>query len=190
MSTGPNSALRRVSTSGFDEVQQIDSATLDGIRVTRSGDDGLFDTTDDVRIAPGLVTLGDPNQNEVVVRFADSLPDDSYRIEVFGFDDPGRDIVALRNLNGEALMPAVAGQSSDVVEFELKLGALIEAVVPQPVIRLDDGSLRQNRDEVVVYFNENPLFVENDALGRPTERSAEIRLLSTAVHARNGTHHR
>ena len=105
--------------------------------------------------------------------FSETLPDDKYRIEVFGFDDPGRGIVALRNTDGEALMPAVDGQRSDVVDFELKLGALIEAVVPQPVIRNDDGSLSQNRDEIVVYFNEDPLFVENDEFGRPTERSAE-----------------
>ena len=163
----------RVLTFAFDQNQQIDTATLDGIRVTRSGDDGLFNTSDDIRITPGLVTLGDTNANEVVVRFAESLTDDNYRIEVFGFNDPGRDIVALSNTDGEVLMPAVDGQRSDVIDFKLSLGALIEAVVPQPVIRADDGSLRQNRDEIVVYFNEDPLFVENDELGRPTERSAE-----------------
>lgn len=168
LSTAP-----RVLTFGFDQGQQIDSGTLDGIRVTRSGDDGVFNTGDDVQITPGLVTLGEPNENEVVVRFAESLPDDNYRIEVFGFDDPGRNIVALRNTDGEALIPDVAGSRSDVIDFQLKLGALIEAVVPQPVVRTDDGSLHQNRDEIVVYFNEDPLFVENDESGNPTERSAE-----------------
>ena len=163
----------RVLTFGFDEVQQINPDTLDGIRVTRSGDDGVFNTSDDVRVAPGLVTVGDPNENEVVVRFAEALPDDSYRIEVFGFDDANRGIIGLQNRNGEFLQPSVEGERSDVVEFELKLGALIESIVPQPVVRLQDGSLHQNRNEIVVYFNEDPLFVENDDLGNPTERSAE-----------------
>ena len=46
-------------------------------------------------------------------------------------------------------------------------------MVPQPVIRNSDGSLTQNRNEIVVYFNEDPLFVEDDENGNPTERSAE-----------------
>ena len=83
----------RVLTFGFDESQVIatNPATgeIEGIQITRSGSDGLFDTADDVVIEPGLTTLNDPNQNEVSVRFAESLPDDNYRIEVFGFDDPG-----------------------------------------------------------------------------------------------------
>ena len=59
----------------------------------------------------------------------------------------------------------------DTTRFNLKLGALIEAVIPQPVIRHPDGTLRQNRDEIVVYFNEDPMFVENDESGNPTIRS-------------------
>ncbi|TVP99517.1 MAG: hypothetical protein EA381_09680 [Planctomycetaceae bacterium] len=164
----------RSLTFRFDEAQRIDPSTVDGIRITRAGSDGVFGTADDVRIEPGLVTLGDISQNEVVVRFAENLPDDHYRIDVFAFDDPSQGIVALRNENGEALIPQSAGARGDSIHFRLNLGALVEAVVPQPVVRLADGSLQQRRDEILVYFNEDELFVENDpATGLPTARSAE-----------------
>src|SRR5690606_10321192 len=109
-----------------------------------------------------------------VVRFAENLPDDHYRIDVFAFDDPSQGIVALRNIQGEALLPSSVGARAETINFELNLGALVEAVVPQPVVRLDDGSLQQRRDEILVYFNEDEMFVENDpATGLPTERSVE-----------------
>ncbi len=154
--TAPN-----VLTFRFDQNQTIDTNTFEGIRVTRAGIDGLLGTADDVRITPGLVTLGDNAPNEVVVRFADALPDDKYKAEVFGFDDPGLGITALRNVGGEIFRAGNAGQRVNVTNFELRLGSLIESVVPQPVVRLADGSLVQNRNEVVVYFNEDPLFVED-----------------------------
>ncbi|WP_197171062.1 tandem-95 repeat protein [Novipirellula aureliae] len=170
-----------VLTFRFDENQQIDPDTLGGIQITRSGPDDLFFTDDDVQITPGLVTIGDPNENEVIVRFAESLPDDNYRIEVFGYDDAQRGITGIRNLDGELLQPRTSGARSEVINFDLRLGALVESVVPQPVIRvreqLGDGTfqetLKQNRNEIVVYFNEDELFVENDAAGNPTDRSAE-----------------
>ncbi|TWU47287.1 hypothetical protein Poly51_50860 [Rubripirellula tenax] len=154
--TAPN-----VLTFRFDQTQSIDPTTFDGIRVTRAGADGLLGSSDDVTITPGLVTLGDNAANEVVVRFADALPNDKYKAEVFGFDDSGLGITALRNDAGELFQPGSTGQRVSVTNFELRLGALIEAVVPQPVVRLADGSLVQNRNEVVVYFNEDPLFVED-----------------------------
>ncbi len=170
----------RALTLRFDQNQQIDPSTLDGIRLTRAGDDGLLGTNDDIQIAPGLVTVGDPQQNEVVVRFAETLPDDSYKLEVFGFDDDGLGIVALRNQSAETFVPRAAGQRVQVTNFSLDLGTLIEAVVPQPVVRLADGSLVQNRNEIVVYFNEDPLFVEDDsATGTVTSGNAQI--LVTAV---------
>ena len=70
-------------------------------------------------------------------------------------------------------MPSNPDQRSEVIDFEFRLGALIESIVPQPVIRLPDNTLTQNRDEIVVFFNEDELFIENDDNGNPTERSAE-----------------
>lgn len=149
-------------TFRFDENQQIDPDTFSGIRLERAGEDGQFGTDDDVLIQPGLVTLGDNAANEVVVRFADALPDDRYRTTVFGVDSPNLAITAIRNLDGDPFQPSVDGQGGEVVNFELKLGAVIEAVVPQPVVRnLQTGELTQNRNEIVVYFNEDPLFVED-----------------------------
>ena len=103
----------------------------------------------------------------------EALPDDNYRIEVFGFDDPARGIVGLRNTDGDLFVPSDPSLPSEVVNFELRLGAFVESIVPQPVVRQEDGSLAQNRDEIVVFFSEDELFIENDEAGNPTERSAE-----------------
>lgn len=167
----------RSLTFRFDENQQIDPNTLDAIQIRRAGPDEQFDTADDVVIQPGSVSLGALADNEVVVRFADSLPDDRYRIDVFGYDAPNRaegPIVGLRNLQGEFLTSRDGLGNSEHIQFELRLGARVEAVVPQPVVRMSDRSLEQRRDEILVYFNDDELFVENDpATGQPTERSAE-----------------
>ncbi|KAA5546993.1 tandem-95 repeat protein [Roseiconus nitratireducens] len=163
----------RVLTFGFDEDQVLNPNTFDGIQISRAGEDGQLGTGDDVPVEPGLITLGDPNQNEVVVRFAEALPDDRYRIEVFGFDDAGLGVTGLRNTNNEFFIPSDPTQRSEVIDFRLSLGALVESVVPQPVVRNNDGSLTQNRNEIVIYFNEDPLFVEDDDNGQPTQRSAE-----------------
>ncbi|WP_153557672.1 tandem-95 repeat protein [Roseimaritima sediminicola] len=170
----------RLLTFRFDEDQSISSATTDAIRITRAGEDGALGTADDqvVSLPDGSVVVNSEASNEVLVRFPNALPDDRYRIEVFGFDDPGRGIVGLRNTAadgspGDLLVPSEAGARKEQVDFELRLGALVEAVVPQPVVRLADGSLEQRRDQVVVYFNEDELFAENDASGNPTLRSVE-----------------
>lgn len=164
----------RSLTFRFDETQQIDPNTLGAIQIHRAGPDDQFGTADDVQINPGSVALGALRDNEVVVRFADSLPDDQYRIDVFGFDAPARGIVGLRNVQGELLMPRDGVSDTEQVYFELQLGARVEAVVPQPVVRLNDRTLEQRRNEILVYFNDDELFVENDpATGQPTDRSAE-----------------
>ncbi|OUX51604.1 MAG: hypothetical protein CBE43_02735, partial [Rhodopirellula sp. TMED283] len=163
----------RVLTLRFDEDQQIDPNTLSAVQVTRAGEDNLLGTEDDVAIVPGLVTLGEDADNEVVVRFSEALVDDLYKVEVVGFDDPSAGTVGLRNTRGELLQTDDPQQRVDVTRFDLRLGALVESVVPQPVIRLADGTLRQNRDEILVHFNDDPLFVENDEAGNPTLRSAE-----------------
>ncbi|MDF1840178.1 MAG: tandem-95 repeat protein [Rubripirellula sp.] len=153
----------RVLTLRFDQDQQLNENTFDGIRLTRAGEDGILNTDDDVQITPGLITSGQPNENEVLIRFSETLTDDRYKLEVFGFDDPGLGIVGLRNQRGELFQPFDPDQRSQTTEFDLRLGTLIESIVPQPVVRTADGSLKQNRNEIVVYFNEDPLFVEDDA---------------------------
>ena len=179
----------RVLTLRFDQDQQIDPSTLGAVQVTRAGPDDTLGTQDDVTIVPGLVSLGDNASNEVVVRFSEALIDDQYMVEVFGYDDPSVGLIGLKNTAGELLQTGDSEQRVDITRFDLRLGALIEAVVPQPVVRLVDGTLQQNRNEILVYFNDDPLFVENDFNDDPTLRSVEnprfYQLLLTQETVRN-----
>ncbi|MFT5524644.1 MAG: hypothetical protein ACI9HK_002606, partial [Pirellulaceae bacterium] len=109
----------------------------------------------DVVVEPGFIGLGD-SPNEVIVRFAETLPDDRYSISVLGTG-----FGALRNIDGVAL----GDRTDDTVDdgsdfntaFELDLGAQIISVVPQPLERLANGSLLQHRDRIEVYFNNDEL---------------------------------
>ncbi|MCY3007183.1 MAG: tandem-95 repeat protein [Planctomycetota bacterium] len=146
--------------------------------------------SNDVIINPGAVIVGDnPNENEVTLRFAENLPDDNYRIEVYGFDDTLRGITGLRNVTGDLFVPRDANTRQDTLEFRLDLGSKVTAVVPQPVVRNTSGVLEQRRDTIVVYFDNEKLFVENDSLGNPTAGSSEnpdfYQLLYTANTVRN-----
>ena len=127
-------------------------------------------------LKPGAVLVGQsPNENEVTFRFAETLKDDNYRIEIFGFDDPPSGVVGLRNTaaaGGELFVPSVAGTRKDTVDFRLDLGPQVTAVVPQPVVRVA-GQLQQQRDTIVVHFDNDKLLVENGPDGKPTARSVE-----------------
>jgi hypothetical protein len=103
----------------------------------------------DIEVIPGYIGLGDSNR-EVVMRFAEPLPDDSYRIEILG-----QGIRTLRNVAGE---PFNMGVSASVA-FELQLGAQIVSVVPQPVTRNPvTGALSwDRREEIDVYFTKDAL---------------------------------
>lgn len=79
----------------------------------------------DVRVEPGYLDQGD-SLREVVMRFKNHLPDDAYMIEVLG-DGP----VPLTSTDGEVFQDGGSFQMT----FNLDLGAQIEAVVPQPVVR-------------------------------------------------------
>jgi hypothetical protein len=144
-------------------------------------------------LTPGAVLVGQsPNENEVTFRFAETLKDDNYRIEIFGFDDPSSGVVGLRNTlptgTGDLFVPSVAGTRKDTVDFRLDLGPQVIAVVPQPVVRVGTG-LQQQRDTVVVYFDTDKLLVENNSAGQPTARSVEnpafYQLIFTSDTVRN-----
>lgn len=135
--------------------------------------------TNDRMITPGTVLVGSsPNENEVTMRFAEALKDDLYRIEIFGFDDPARSIVGLRNVgtsgagSGDLFRPTQEGTRQDTIDFRLDLGPQVTAVVPQPVVR-EGTQLRQRRNEIVVYFDSDKLLVENGSDNKPTSRSVE-----------------
>jgi len=141
----------------FDESQQIDATSLAGIRITRAGFDNTFDGVTDVLVTPGYVGVDEDQLNQVIVRFAETLPDDLYRIEIFAVDDPGRGMEALRNVEGDAFLPAVSGADRTTINVELNLGAQVIAVVPQPITRDASGALSQARNQIEVYFNYDDL---------------------------------
>jgi hypothetical protein len=199
-------------TSAAQLVNAINSTSGVSSRVTAKINGGFADTklgtltptnlanfsinrTNDVIIQPGSTLVGStPNENEVTVRFAEVLPDDFYRIEVFGFDDVAGGIVGIKNVAtvnspAEFLQPRVAGTRQDTINFRLDLGSKIVGVVPQPVVRNTSGALTQQRDTIVVYFDSDKILVENDSSGNPTSRSAEnpdfYQLIYTAGTIRN-----
>lgn len=102
----------------------IDTSTLDDITIARTGrvgdPFGNGGAYPDVTVVPGSISVGDaPNENEVVLRFAEALVDDVYRVTIGG---------QLRTVTGEQVTPA----SFDI---RLDLGAFVTSVVPQPIIR-------------------------------------------------------
>lgn len=134
-------------TFRFDGAQVIDASTLDAIQITRAGGDQHFGDANDIAITPGFKGLADA-PNEVLLRFAETLPDDLYWIDVIGTGD-----LPLRNTLGARFNSGQDFQSS----FRLDLGAQVVAVVPQPITRAAGGTLSQARDQIVVYFNDDDL---------------------------------
>ena len=145
----------RELTLQFNPGQQIDNSngrlmTDSPIVVERSNRDGVFDDGDNIPVTLGYVGLG-ANPEEVVVRFAENLPDDYYRITIRGGGTN-----PLQNIGGETF-DSQTGVEDGYFEFRLNLAAQVRSVVPQPVTRNPDGSLTQARDQIVVYFNEDTL---------------------------------
>ena len=119
------------------------------IIVERSGNDGTFGDGNEVPVTLGFVGIGDTVE-EVVLRFAENLPDDTYRITIRGTGGN-----PLQNTAGEAYADGADGTFT----FGLNLGAQVRAVVPQPIVRGPGGALTQNRRQIVVYFNNDRLNV-------------------------------
>ncbi|TWU41719.1 tandem-95 repeat protein [Novipirellula artificiosorum] len=145
----------------FDGGQQLDPTTFDAFQFTRSGGDGSFGEANDVSITPGYIGFEDENGTRIVVaRFAETLPDDFYTIVIAGCDDTNAGTVGLRNTDGEFFAPAALADGtqphSQVIRFEVEVGPKVVAVVPQP-IEGTGASRTQNRDQIFVYFNEDPL---------------------------------
>jgi hypothetical protein len=130
-------------TLKFSPGIKIDASSLGAISVMRSGGagDGFGNAGSkaDVTIVPGSITVDDlPNENQVVIRFAETLPDDTYRITVGA---------GLKTTTNDTATPRS-------VDFRLDLGAFVMSVVPQPVVRTG-STLNQNRNTIDVYFNAN-----------------------------------
>ena len=141
----------------FNEEQEIDPDTLGAIQIVRAGGDGILGNANDQVVEFGWIGIGD-RPNEVIVRFAGTLPDDLYEITIVGSGD-----APLTNIDGDLFH-----QGEDVtMRVTLDLGAQVIAVVPQPTYRDAAGKLQQSRNTIEVYFNdddldrttaENPLF--------------------------------
>ncbi len=149
-------------TLRFSPGVKIDPTTLGSISVVRSGpgSDALGNGTDVtlVRGTDYLPLVNDlPNQNEVVIRFTDTLPDDNYRISVgAGLRTTGSDTATPRS-----------------IDFRLDLGAFVETVVPQPVTRTG-ATLSQDRNAIDVYFNRDDPLNETSARTASAYRLFEV----------------
>ncbi len=140
----------------FTPETQIDPASVSGgITVERSGraNDpfGATGSFQDVTVSPGAIVVDDaPNENQVVIRFANSLPDDSYQITINGLTTLPDETGAVEQFNNGL---------STTVPFRLSLGPNVVSVVPQPIDRPniagdpEDLSLSQSANEIVVYFD-------------------------------------
>ncbi|WP_417395854.1 Calx-beta domain-containing protein [Gimesia chilikensis] len=132
-------------TFKFTPGQQINPDTLGAIQIVRSGLDGTFTDGNEVPITPGYIGIGE-NPNEVILRFAESLPDDHYQITILGTGaNP------LLNQNDEAFQDGV----DQVIDFELDLGAKVTSVITQPVLRdqilsVDDVASLQDGDTFTI----------------------------------------
>ncbi|KAA5546992.1 tandem-95 repeat protein [Roseiconus nitratireducens] len=163
----------KVSFSSNDSIDQ--TSVSSGIQLIGSGGDGTFGDGNELAVDPAFIGLGGAD-NEVLIRFAETLPDDRYQITVRGAGSP------VTNTDGDPFNNGV-----DVTrEFQLEKGARVLSVVPQPVTRDPvSGALSQALDEVHVYFNDdmNVTSVEDRAFYRLEDKTTgEVRLPSSASY--------
>ncbi|MEX0669581.1 MAG: fibronectin type III domain-containing protein [Pirellulales bacterium] len=134
-------------TLRFSPGVQLPAGPVGGVTVVRAGADGAFGTADDAPLALGgsigFIGVDDaPNENQLVIRFAETLPDGLYRINVNA---------GLSSVSGDIARPTS-------IDLRLDLGAHVQSVVPQPITRGGTGQLGQSRNTIAVHFNrEDPL---------------------------------
>jgi len=158
LSESPRELIFRFA--GGDDVRQ--STLRSGIRISRSGGDGVFGSagvSSDIIVTPEYLDFADAaNRRVVVARFSQPLPDDLYNVEIFGVDLPAQGINAVRNVVNDPLKPRKNGTDRDSYVFNLELGSKITAIVPQPLNRAANGTLSQDLDTIEVYFNDSELY--------------------------------
>ena len=140
----------RELTLQFNPGQVIDPLTIntDNVRIERAGHDGTFGDGNEEFVNIGYVGIG-AQPEEVVVRFAENLVDDDYRILLTGSSG-----TPITSVSGEIL-----NNGSDTeFPFSLGLGARIIAIDPQPVTRdPNTGAISQNSNTIVLHFNDDDL---------------------------------
>ena len=180
-------------TLRFGAGVEIDSSTLNAISVIRSGRGGdafeggaIPSNFADATVPLGSITVDDiPNRNQVIIRFAESLPDDSYRI-VIG--------------NGLSSEPAIPGDPTTVdtasptsFDFRVELGAHVVSVVPEPVIRgktIEFLSIPADGDllavsvrgkQMVIEFDTNNILSDSNHTRVNVQGMAGVNAVATAV---------
>ena len=149
-------------TFRFDGAQPLDATTLSGIRLIASGGDGTFDDGNETVVTPGFLGFASQDNSRIVVaRFAETLADDQYAIDVAGFDDtdPNNLIVGLRNVSGDLFSPSNvddSGRPSQRILMNVEVGPRVESIVPQPIEGVGT-SRNQLSNTIDVYFNNDPL---------------------------------
>ncbi len=109
-------------TLTFSPGASINPATVSAISVFRTGGQAGYTVPVQLGATP---TVGTGSQaNIVTLRFADSLPDDEYQLQITN---------ALTDTSGSAFVPP-SGTVQDV-DFTVDFGAQVVSVVPQPVLR-------------------------------------------------------
>lgn len=140
----------RELTLQFNPGQTINPLTIntDNVQLQRAGHDGTFGDGNEEFVSLGFVGIGDVPE-EVVVRFAENLVDDDYRIILVGSG-----ATPIASVSGEIL-----NNGADVeFPFSLDLGARIIAIDPQPVTRdPNTGVISQDPRSIVLYFNDDEL---------------------------------
>lgn len=161
-------------TLRFGEGQTIDAATIaNGVKITRAGGDGTFGQANDVVVTPGYMGI-ENSTREVVIRFAETLPDDAYRITIVGAGT-----TPLKDSQGNAFNSGV----NQSIDFKLDLGAKVVAVVPQPITRTGNV-LSQSANTVEVYFNQDTLnqaSAQNPIFYRLTNQATGVTVNPTGV---------
>ena len=105
--------------------------------------------SNDVVVEPGYVSKGDFTR-EILFRFKESLPDDSYQVSIFGSGSN-----ALLDADGSAF-----NDGEDLtIDFAIDLPPQVQSVVPQPVMKNTSGQWEQMSDQIHVYFNDDDLNV-------------------------------
>ena len=147
-------------TFTFNPDQVIDPSTLSGIEIVEAGPDGTFydpvanpNDIDDIVIHPGYIGIGS-QPNQVVVRFSQTLPADTFEVVFVGqgsdgvhlyYGPDGKVVKPLENTSGLPLnyasQTAADGTTymdgSNVIwTFDLTQEApQVVSVVPQPITR-------------------------------------------------------
>ncbi|MAD79946.1 MAG: hypothetical protein CMJ50_03755, partial [Planctomycetaceae bacterium] len=160
----PAAALVDVAVVAGDPTQDIATTA-----------DASTEIAPNIIISPGFIGFGE-SQRIVIARFAETLPDDLYRIEVFGVDDTNAGITGLKDTSGLLFTPMIEGTNRDTIFFELDLGAQIVAIVPQPVSRAQEveitgaptgGTFRLTVDGVqtgLIPFDVSAMVLQEDVL--------------------------